>query len=169
MRSFAFRLQKVLEWEHTQRDLCEVKLQQTRKLLESVKLDLASLADARIRAGRETTMSTTLVGLDLAALAGFRAENRAEKRQKATLVALEGSLRELNDAAVKSRRRCNLLEKLKGRRQEEYNCLANGELESFAAENFLSRWRPVQITGIPRDGDHRFRIEADQSGGSTEQ
>jgi hypothetical protein len=43
---------------------------------------------------------------------------------------------------VEARRRARLLEKLRGRRLEEWRIAGEREMENFAAEAFLARWQP---------------------------
>jgi len=42
---------------------------------------------------------------------------------------------------VEAQRRARLLEKLRGRRLEEWRMAGDREMENFAGEAFLARWR----------------------------
>jgi flagellar export protein FliJ len=141
MKGFCFRLQKVLEWRRTELDLEQARLEQ--EMLESMKLDSerADLEAAGIRSEFEVRAWRPLTGSDLAALAAFRRHVVGKEKQIEDL--REEARRKLESrktAVIEARRRCELLERMKQRRREEWQAAADRELEQAAAESYLARF-----------------------------
>lgn len=143
MTRFRFRLESVLKWRAIELETEESRL---RGLLElrnrSVRAreeNEAALADAE----RKVLAAAAVTGAELWALSGYR---EASRERAATL---EAECRERErDAAVQrekvrdARQRCRLLERLRERRMAEWTAGNQRELDAFATEAYLARWRP---------------------------
>ena len=143
MRSFKFSLERVLGWRRLELRTEEARLAPL--LAESCRLSAAHLEilSANERAQRDLLSSGPVDGAQLEALAHYRA--RLEKHK--TLVEQKAQqCREQIVAQqvriVESQRRTRLLEKLRGRRLEEWRIAGEREMENLAGEAFLARWRP---------------------------
>jgi len=142
MQSFQFRLEQILRWRRKEFEAEEARLGPL--LAEQKRLEAArrEILAARDRAGRELMATRRVDGSDLAALGSFRV--RLERD-------LEANARERREAAerlagqqarvMEAHRRVRLLEKLRHRKLEEWRVTWNRELENFAGEAFLARWR----------------------------
>lgn len=142
MRTFQFPLERILSWRRSEFGGEEARLGPLlaeRKRLEEVRRDLVAAWE---RAGSELLAAGPVDGGDLAALGGYRA--RLERD-------LEANMRQRKDAEERvsrqqarvreTHRRVRLLEKLRHRQLQEWRVAWNRELENFAGEAFLARWR----------------------------
>jgi hypothetical protein len=141
MNSFQFPLERALSWRRTQLELAEARLQQ----------QLAELADvdrARVELqamGRRTEVEVRdfhpLGGGDLSALGSFRLLVKSQDKQLAArrLEAMK-ELTTRQAAMREARSRCRLLERLKERRQSEWQVAADKELEELASDSYLAQW-----------------------------
>ncbi|MBZ5591186.1 MAG: hypothetical protein LAP39_03050 [Acidobacteriia bacterium] len=141
MRNFRFSLERILSWRRLELQAEEARLAVL--FAERSRLDAAR---TEIRAARESAASRlwaagTVDGSELESLQGYR--QRLEKKmvamdrrraQSAEQIALE------QVRVVDAHRRVRLLEKLRGRRLEEWRTAGQRELENFASEAFLARW-----------------------------
>jgi flagellar export protein FliJ len=148
MRSFRFSLERVLSWRGTELEREEAQL--AARLAERNRLDTVriQILAARERAGRELVTAGRVDGSDLAALAGYRAsldKDRAANEQHRTESAK--GIEAQRERVTAAHRRFRLLEKLKARRLQEWHSAWNREMENFASEAFLSRWRNRIETG----------------------
>ena len=139
MTGFRFRLEKVLEWRRTELELEEAKLQQRMGELRELDSERARLEADGIRAEVEVRGWSPLSGADLEALANYRQyvagrEQQIAARRKEARARAE----EQKNAVLEARRRCQLLERLKERRQAEWQAAADRELEQLAAELHLA-------------------------------
>ncbi len=142
MQSFQFRLERVLIWRRTAFAAEQARLGLL--VAEQGRLDGVhdEILAAWERAGRELLAAGAVDGSDLAALGGYRAclerqrvaneRQRSEARER--VAAQQGRI-------VEAHRRLRLLEKLRSRRMEEWRVASNREMETFASEAFLVRWR----------------------------
>jgi flagellar export protein FliJ len=143
MRSFKFSLERVLGWRRLELRAEEARLAPL--VAESGRLGAAHLeiVSAHDRAQLNLLSSGPMDGADLEALAHYRA--RLEK-QKAMVEHKAHECREQIAAQqvriVEAQRRARLLEKLRGRRLEEWRIAGEREMENFAGEAFLARWKP---------------------------
>jgi len=142
MQSFQFRLERILSWRRREFEAEEARLGPLvaeQKRLEAARQEILAAWD---RAGKELLARDRVDGGDLAALGGFRVrlerdlETNARERREAAerLAAQQARVREAH-------RRVRLLEKLRHRKLEEWRVAWNRELENFAGEAFLARWR----------------------------
>jgi len=142
MQSFEFRLERILSWRRKEFEAEEARLGllvAEQKRLEAAGREILAAWD---RAGTELLARGRVDGGDLAALGGFRVrlerdlEANARQRQEAA-ERLAGQQARVMEA----HRRVRLLEKLRHRKLEEWRIAWNRELENFAGESFLARWR----------------------------
>jgi|GEM_PF-409314 len=140
MKTFSFRLEKVLEWRQTRFEQERTTL--LRLIAESADLNrqLQELRQSRYVAQQRTSTFGATNGAELAVLSTFLGV--IDKRQK-KLIQLKNEQR-LRVAAqqrrvIEERRRVELLEKLKQRCLKLWVAELNHELESFAAEMKLLR------------------------------
>ena len=142
MQAFQFRLERILGWRRKEFEAEEARLGPllaAQKQLETAQHEILAAWD---RAGRELLAGGIVYGTDLAALSGFRA--RLERELEANTRARRGAAeRILSQQArvVEAHRRVRLLEKLRHRKLEQWSTAWDRELENFAGEAFLARWR----------------------------
>ena len=142
MQNFQFRLERILNWRRKEFEAEEARLGilvAERKRLEAARCEILSAWD---RAGTKLLAMGRVDGGDLAALGGFRVRLQRD---------LEANARERREAAerlagqqarvMEAHRRVRLLEKLRHRKLEEWRVAWNREIENFASEAFLARWR----------------------------
>jgi len=142
MQTFQFRLERILSWRRKEFEAEKARLGQlmaAQKLLEAVQRGIAAAWD---RAGRELLAGGPVYGTDLAALGGFRARlerdleaNARQRKEGAEKIAVQ------QGRVIEADRRVRLLEKLRHRRLDEWRAAWDRELENFAGEAFLARWR----------------------------
>jgi flagellar export protein FliJ len=148
MQTFRFPLERVLNWRRTAFVAEEARLGNL--LAEQKRLDMAreEILAAWERAGRELLATGAVDGSELAALSGFRAhlerQRAANERQRAEA---RDRITAQRARIIEAHRRFRLLEKLRSRRMEEWHVAENREMETFASEAFLARWRPPPRRG----------------------
>lgn len=141
MKDFRFRLQKVLEWRRTELDLEQARLEQQIQELRKLDSERADIEAAGIRSEFEVRAWRPLTGSDLTALAAFRRHLIGKERHiEARREAARRNLESRKTAVIEARRRCELLERLKQRRQEEWQAASDREMEQVAAESYLARF-----------------------------
>jgi len=143
MQPFRFRLEKVLAWRRTELEVEQYKTRQLAAQMESVEQERnRTLAERTAAEGRLLAASTS-DGADLEAHAAYLAHlDRHAAALKQHRAALKVKLAEQQKRLLDAQRRCRLLERLRARRHEEWRAVADRELENFAAEMHLARWRP---------------------------
>ena len=141
MRAFHFPLDRVIAWRQTQASLERQKIELLVREMGELAARAARLEASRLAAQGEIRRGGEVRGQDLAALELF---NRRLTRETAALSAawrdLERRLAEQRARYMEARRRCELLERLRGRRLAAWNRDWDREVETQAAENYLSRW-----------------------------
>ncbi|MFB3776018.1 MAG: hypothetical protein ACE141_00370 [Bryobacteraceae bacterium] len=143
MKAFRFRLEKVLAWRRTEFEVEQYRTRQLAQELERIELARAKLAANRTAAEQTVVGAAVIQGADLASHAAYleRLNRLAEKLQRQRKEQ-EQRLSEQHQRLMEARRRVRLLERLRVRRQEEWQAEFNRELEDFAAESHLARWEP---------------------------
>ena len=141
MKSFEFQLQKALEWRQAQLELEEVKFKQHLAEVASLDSARAALRAAGSHAEVQVRGWQPVAGRDVTALGGYRLRVQEQEQEIAGRRAQRQTALEKQQAAMlEARRRCRLLERLKERRQNEWQKAGNRELEELAAESFLAAW-----------------------------
>jgi hypothetical protein len=139
MTPFRFRLEKIFAWRRMQLELEEIKFRQVSAAV--IELDRAGAALETEARGTEFQVRdrNPLAGSDLAALDGFR--QHAENEKKKIAARRAEALKKLEPQKLimlEARRRCQLLERLKKRRLEEWEAALARELEDLAADSHLA-------------------------------
>jgi hypothetical protein len=143
MKAFRFRLEKVLAWRRTELEIEQYRAQQLALELEQTERARAQLAVDRTAAEEAVVGSASIDGADLASHAAYLAIlTRKAQELERRRVQQEQRLKQQHQRLMEARRRFRLLERLKTRRQEEWQTEFNRELENFAAESHLARWEP---------------------------
>ena len=144
MGTFRFRLEKVLQWQQKQRQMEETRIQELAHARERAASAIALLRADRVAVEQQVLSAKEVSPNDLVALGNFR--RRVAKQSEAlnrSRQDYERRLAERRAAWLEARRKCRLFEKLKARRQIEFDGQVQRELEQFATENFLARWPPA--------------------------
>jgi flagellar protein FliJ len=141
VKSFQFRLDKVLDWRRTQLELEEVQYKRQVADLAALDRQRAELEASGIRAEIQVREWRPIVGGDLAALDGFRSfvKTRESQIARQRFDAVR-KLEEQQKKMLQARRRCRLLERLKEKRLAEWTKERDRELEELASESYLARW-----------------------------
>ena len=142
MKSFRFRLERVLSWRGTQLALAEAKAEQ-------LKGGLLAAGQAKIQVvARQAQAQTTALsvpavsGADLVALEAARIWTaREEKRLAAQMVELQRSIEAQNGRVAAARRGVKLVERLKERKLASWQVEADRELDELSAESAIAQWR----------------------------
>jgi|SRR5581483_5613422 len=140
MAGFRFRLEQVLRWRQTQRDVEELKVKQLTAALHQVQAQLARIKATRLATELEARNLHSLGGGDLAALATYRA--RMERQEK--LLIRDCETRELRLGEQRKRwteaqRSYKLLEKIRDRQRSEFEVEADRRAEALVAELYLGQ------------------------------
>jgi hypothetical protein len=140
LQKFAFRLQRVLDYQSQVRDIESHKLQVMAAALTSLENRIASL-EQWIRSETIAIQSRkTLHGADLAQHSQFEQLARDEKRrlirQRAEVERQNAAQRE---KVLRLDQKVELMQRLKNMQWEEWTLAANVEQEQIATELFLAR------------------------------
>jgi len=152
MRSFRFRLDRVLDWYRDQFDVEQARLAVTMTALHGAQQKLAKFHAECLAVERDVIGRREIPARDFPALGLFRLRARkTEIELNQDLHTRESAVREQMQRVQDAQRRLRLLEKLRDRRQAEHRYLEDKELEDLAAEAFLARWdRPSGLSGTSR-------------------
>jgi hypothetical protein len=141
MRSFQFRLDRVLSWRGKQLKMEENRLAACLDALHTLERAIARFRAERLVVERDLLQLRSIPAAEFINLSRYRL--RAQKQE------IEfGEQRQRSEKAVgdqralvqKAQQRVMLLEKLRDRRLVEYRYARDRELEEVAAEAHLSRW-----------------------------
>ena len=140
MKSFDFRLERILRWRSAQRAAEEAKLKAL--VGEQVKLQrqIQSLREEKLSVETSVAELNLLQGSDLRMLHGYRIHAADEQRRLAELLrrkdeAIAAQQRVYREA----KRQCRLLEELKDRRLSAWKYELGRELEEIAADSFTAK------------------------------
>ncbi len=148
MRSFQFPLERILGWRRNEFEAEEARLAPLlaeRKRLEAARQDLLAAWE---RAGKRLLAGESARGSDLVALGSYRArlQRESETNERQQKDAQERIYRQ--QARVReAHRHLRLLEKLRQRQLEQWRLAWDHELENFAGEAYLARWRAPGVSG----------------------
>jgi flagellar biosynthesis chaperone FliJ len=141
MKTFRFRLEKVLEWYTRQYELEERRLTILLAALADARTAIASLAAERLSIESDMVSRKAIPACDFVALGLYRLG--ARKREVELNVVRERCEGEVAAQRLKLReaeRRVRLLEKLRQRRVAEYVYAESRELEELASDAFFAKW-----------------------------
>ena len=141
MKNFHFPLERVLAYRRLQRDIERGRLEQSLAHVRKVE-DLA----AEIRREGEMTeadvRTSPMDGTQLRSLEGYRgylkrSANEVEMHRRRAEHAAEQQRTQL----VEAERSVRMLEKLESKARAEWQSALQREMEEFASEAFLARWK----------------------------
>ena len=141
MKTYRFRLAKVLDLRRAQLDSAEEKLQRLRTELSRLQSQSDETADAYQNSQHTVLTAPTLSGPELVALAAFRERTKRQllrlaEQQHHCQTKIDDALRLL----IKARQNLKVLEKLKEKQLQNWVMLNEREIESTAAEAHLVNW-----------------------------
>jgi flagellar export protein FliJ len=141
MTTFHFRLQRVLEFRNTQFQLAESECHRAAARLRSIQAQQAALAARKSETRKAFANLPEVVGRDLLPLPDWYqwTEKAADRLGRLEQTAM-GELQKRRDALIASRRKVRLLEKLREKRQEEWQEKFDREIEELAADSTNSRY-----------------------------
>jgi flagellar biosynthesis chaperone FliJ len=149
MKSFQFPLDKALGWRRSELHMAEARVEQQLAALAALDQARAELDAMGHRTEVEVRQFQPLVGGDLSALSAFRLSIRVRDRQlSAKRLECQKELAVRQAAIMEARRRCRLLEKLKDRRQAEWQSAADRELDELAADSYLAQWARRHVSSL---------------------
>jgi flagellar export protein FliJ len=133
MKSFRFRLDRVLDWRRTELEMEENRLKRMYAGLAAIDQARAGLESARDEASHALLARATVDGAELQLLSGYRDAVKlqcARLDQKRRESEQEAAAQQQKLLAV--RRRLRLLENLKDRRLAEWKCETERQIETDA-------------------------------------
>uniref|UniRef100_Q02C60 Flagellar FliJ protein n=1 Tax=Solibacter usitatus (strain Ellin6076) TaxID=234267 RepID=Q02C60_SOLUE len=147
MKTFHFPLEKALEWRRIELELEEARYKQQSAELTALDRRRAEIEASGIRAEIQVREWTPVAAGDLSALGSFRVRVKNDEAELAGRRAeCQRKLADQQKQMLEARRRCRLLERLKGRRLADWKHTRDSELEQIAAESYLSRWQQSSQT-----------------------
>jgi hypothetical protein len=142
MKSFRFRLERVLSWRGAQLTVAETKARQLLGGLRSTNEAMADVVERRAAAQTAVGRAASLSGAELGAFEASRVwAIREEKRLAARSLVLRQSIEVQNRCVTEARREVKLIERLKARKHESWKAGADHELDDLAAESAIAQWR----------------------------
>jgi flagellar export protein FliJ len=142
MKSFRFRLERVLTWRGTRLSLAEAKLDQLIGELRKADDAVKRLLERRVAAQTPLARSAIVNGADLGVLETFGVwAVREEKRVKTHMIELRESIELQNRIVAEARREVKLVERLKQQKYESWSAEAEHEINELAAESAIAQWR----------------------------
>jgi flagellar export protein FliJ len=141
MKTFHFRLQRVLEYRELQMRTEEEKLSTIQNQLAEVLHRENALTAAQLNAEMNLLGRPVVEATEFRALSAFQFRIRSEK---VSLLAarknLETQIAEQRKRLLKVRKDCKILQNLKDRRKKAWTYLSDREIENIAAESYISNW-----------------------------
>lgn len=147
MKPFRFPLERVLEWRKGQAESERAALRLLVGERDAVQSRRRSLETELVEEERAILDAAVLDVPRLAALEAWRAWVRGEStRLENTLRELEQRISVQRQRLIDAERRVRLLQRLKDKSFRNWRLALDKELESFAAEAYLARWRSRSFT-----------------------
>lgn len=141
MRTFRFRLERVLGLREAQARVEEAKLEQLRHRLRSLETELENVSRSLDSSHAAIKQSPFVEPFRLAALDQHEARIRREQEQFRNRIATQRQQVEIQkQAVVEARRKVELLKKLRESRRSDWNLGAQRELESGVADFSAAEW-----------------------------
>lgn len=148
MKSFKFPLQRVLDWRGLQMRTEEEKLAGLQHKLAAIVARDKALTDTELQTETDLAKSPTLNGMDLQRFAAFQLRVRSERASlQASRIQCDAHIVEQRKRLLKARKEVRVLEKLREKRFENWTYLSEREIESVAAEAYISRWARSELEG----------------------
>ena len=141
MQPFHFPLERVLLWYRKQAQLEEVRLAASVLTLNRAQEAVDRLRAERLAVRRSVISTAGISTQELAALASYvRGVNGRESELVLDLQKQELSVQAQRQRVQAARSRVQLLEHLRERRVSEHSYAVDRELESLAADSYMSKW-----------------------------
>lgn len=148
MKTFNFPLQRVLDWRSIQMRTEEEKLAGLQYKLASIIARDKALTEAELETETDLAKSPTLNGMDLQRFAAFQLRVRSERASlQASRIQCDAQIIEQRKRLLKARKEARVLEKLREKRLEAWTYLNDREVETIAAEAYISRWARTELEG----------------------
>jgi hypothetical protein len=142
MKSFRFRLERVLTWRGMQLALAEAKVEQLIGSLRTTDAAMAELVQRRAATQSTLGRGALISGANLKTLEISRIwAIREEKKLDAQKQRLQQSIEVQNRCVADARRGVKLVERLKEQRYEKWRTEGEHELAELTAESAISQWR----------------------------
>lgn len=141
MKTFAFRLERILQWRITSLQTEEMRVEKLRFTLELASMEKEKLVQALSKAKQSTGNQTLVKGADLHALDSYTirlAEELALASKK--MASLSEAIAKQMLVVSNCDRNVRLLERLRDRRREEWQTEMNRELDALSADFSGGRW-----------------------------
>jgi flagellar export protein FliJ len=143
MKPFRFPLERVLEWRRGEFETEQAALRLLHAEREGTAARRRTLAESLERERRMLVSPGDVSGETLAALEAYRDWVRRETlRLEDRIRQLDRRIAEQRGRVIEAQRKVKLLERLREKALRQWTAEVNREIESFAAEAFLARWRP---------------------------
>jgi flagellar export protein FliJ len=154
MKAFRFPFDRVRRWRAQQLEMEEAKLQKLFSERNSIRAARAVLAEERMAEERAVRAPGAATASDLAALDAFVRYVVAEQRRlNGAESDCENRIAAQQREVAEARRRVELLNRLKEKRQAEWQHEFDREQETLAGELFLAKWKPAQAAVQPPSMD----------------
>ncbi len=141
MKAFQFRLASVFRIREMQLRTEESKLEQLFSQKARIESDLDNLRHSLSQSWNASKTLPTLLSSDLSALKALEDHAKREgARLRTRLAAQEELISKQHSVVVEIRRNLRLLEKLKLKRQSEWQVEADRELAAFIDDAINARW-----------------------------
>jgi flagellar export protein FliJ len=148
VKTFKFPLQRVLDWRALQLRSEEEKLAGLQNRLAAIVAREKALFEAELETEIELAKSPILNGMDLQRFAAFQLGVRSEHASlKASRMQCDAQIVEQRKRLLKARKEVRVLEKLKEKRLEGWTYLNDREVETIAAEAYISKWARSEFEG----------------------
>jgi flagellar export protein FliJ len=155
VKAFTFSLDRVLRWRITSLKTEQVRLEQIRFSLEQARTETGDLEKSFSNAGKSTSGNGLLTGADLHALDSYTARLVRE------IALVQLRMASISEAIAKQMlvvsdcdRNVRLLERLRVRRQAEWQTEMSRETDTQSGEFSASQWlRTKRDTGEPGEPD----------------
>jgi flagellar export protein FliJ len=139
MKSFSFPLERVLRWRAAQLASEEAKLQRLIEEQTRMQQQLHNLHAEKLTTESSAAGLGALRGADLASLHGYRLHVEGEERRlKELLKRKDDEIASQQKCYREAKRKCRLLEELRGRKLTAWRYEWDLELEQIAAESYTA-------------------------------
>jgi len=150
MKTFAFRLERVLHWRATSLKVEKAKLEPIRARLEHARAELEKLVQALYRA-KQTAREHPVSGADLQALESYSAAVEREiGLMGGNIVGHEQAVEKQKQVVAVCDRNVRLLERLRSRRKVEWQSEHDQELEALSSDYSAAQWSRERQSGEQR-------------------
>jgi hypothetical protein len=141
MRSFQFRLERVLDWYGNQFQLEQARMATAMASLHAIEQTIARFQAECLSVEQDIIGRRDIPARDFPALGLYRLRARKLEREfSRDLQRREQAVRDQMQKVQEAQRRLRLIEKLRERRLNEHRYLEEKEIEGLAAEAYLARW-----------------------------